>query len=313
MKNRLFIDAPDYIKICEALDKGKKMIPVPGGNMDELTSICTFALQNTPTAIGVNGFQFMMIPGVVNIMPRYTFERGKASDLVKKCKERRTKIIGRCKRDNPYDSAVAVHDMLARNIEYKDDGNLAHSMAAPLTLKYGVCDGFSKAYKFVMDGLNIPCIVVSGEAQDPMTMKLEPHAWNMIQIDGRWCHVDVTFDTGIKSGDCPRYDYFGLSDDNVLIDHSYDRTNYPAAIGDALDYYSTHGNFMLNKHRLMEYFEKHIDDLDIVVKVGDNVPEKNLTDSITAAFNEVLKRHGKSIGYSYSYNLKQKVVQISIR
>ena len=307
-----FIEDPDYIKICEGIDKGKRSIIVLTGKMDCLERICTLALQNSPKAIGVDGFKFMVMAGMVNVMPMYSLDKKVTDELIKKCVERRNKIITRCKKDDAYETAVAVHDMLVRNIEYRDDGKLSHSMAAPLTMKYGVCDGFSKTYKFLMDGMGIPCLVVSGEALDPVTVKLERHAWNMIQVDGKWCHVDVTFDTGVKSNNCPRYDYFGLSDQAVMKDHIYDKTTYPNATGNEMEYYRRYGNYIINKRQLVSYIKKNINEHDIVVKVGDNVPESDFLNRITTAFSEVLKDIGRSCAYSCSYNLKQKVIQITL-
>lgn len=308
----IFIEDPDYVKICEGIDKRKKSIKLLTRDIACLKKSCIFALNNSPKAIGVRGFEFMLMAGVVCILPNYSLESEKTDELIKNCVERRHKIIEKCKKNDTYETAVAVHDMLIRNIEYKDDGDFSHSMVAPLTMKYATCDGFSKAYKFIMDGMGIPCLVVSGEAQDPATMKLERHAWNMIQIDGKWCHVDVTFDKGVKSYEYPRYDYFGLSDEAVLLDHIYDKTSYPNAIEKTMEYYRRHDNFIINKCQLVSYLKKNIDKHVIVVKVGDNVSESDFLNKITSVFNEILVSLGRNCVYSYSYNLKQKVIQINI-
>lgn len=307
-----FINDPDYIKICNGLDKGKKTIHVSTNDTEQLKQVCGLALQNSSMAIDVDRFEFMILAGKVTVMPKHGMDRKSVDKLIDKCIARRNMIISRCKTDDTYKTAVAVHDMLVRNVDYKNDGKISHTMAAPLAMKYGVCDGFSKAYKFVMDGLGIPCIVISGEAQDPATIKIEPHAWNMVQLDGKWCHVDVTFDKGLKGNDFPRYDYFGLSDGDILIDHIYDKQLYPAVNSNDMEYYRLHGNFMENKRQLSAYFKKNINESNIVVKVGRNVPEKELVDRIISVFNEILKECGKSVAYNYSYNIKQKVVHINI-
>lgn len=35
------------------------------------------------------------------------------------------------------------------------------------------------------------------------------HAWNVVKIDGKWYHLDVTFDGGVDS---PDYAYFNVPD-----------------------------------------------------------------------------------------------------
>lgn len=307
-----FINDPDYIKICNGLDRRKKVIHVSTNDTERLKQVCSLALQNSSMAIDVDGFEYIIFAGNVTVMPKHSMDKKNVNELIDKCINRRNKIISRCKTDDTYKTVVAVHDMLVRNVDYKNDGKISHTMAAPLAMKYGVCDGFSKAYKFVMDELGIPCIVVSGEAQDPATMKIEPHAWNMIQVYGKWCHVDVTFDKGLKSNDYPRYDYFGLSDEDILIDHIYEKQLYPNVNSNDMEYYRLHDSFISNKQQLVSYFKNNINEPNIVVRVGKNVPEKELIDRIISVFNETLKDCGRGVAYSYSYNIKQKVVQINV-
>lgn len=50
-----------------------------------------------------------------------------------------------------------------------------------------VCGGYANTFKFLMDGLGIPCEVATGY------VLYANHAWNQVQIDGKWYDVDVTF------------------------------------------------------------------------------------------------------------------------
>ncbi len=49
-----------------------------------------------------------------------------------------------------------------------------------------VCQGYALAFKVLMDRAGIPCCYVKSDAMN--------HAWNMVQLDGNWYHVDVTWD-----------------------------------------------------------------------------------------------------------------------
>ena len=47
-----------------------------------------------------------------------------------------------------------------------------------------VCDSYGDAYLYIMKNkLGIPCELVASEVM--------AHAWNMIEIGGKWYHVDV--------------------------------------------------------------------------------------------------------------------------
>ncbi|MBE5941555.1 MAG: hypothetical protein E7264_03330 [Lachnospiraceae bacterium] len=85
-----------------------------------------------------------------------------------------------------------VHDYLCANLEYgKDDTSKReyHSIVGVVTEGKVVCEGYSKAFQYYMNQLEIPCRVVVGDMEDG-----EAHAWNQVQIDGSWYMIDVTHD-----------------------------------------------------------------------------------------------------------------------
>ncbi len=53
-----------------------------------------------------------------------------------------------------------------------------------------VCEGYAKAFKVLMDQLNIPCVLISGTANSNNI----PHMWNAVSINGKWYMMDVTWD-----------------------------------------------------------------------------------------------------------------------
>lgn len=115
--------------------------------------------------------------------------------------------------------ALVVHDYLVQNCEYDQERLMAGTMPDISHTAYGalvkgmaVCDGYADAYAYIMeDKLGIPCTVVSSE---PMN-----HAWNMIEIDGKWYHADLTWDDPVW--DCigrVNHNFFLLSDGRISQD-----------------------------------------------------------------------------------------------
>src|SRR5690606_6630715 len=71
----------------------------------------------------------------------------------------------------------------------------------------------------------IPCYYVIGKAAGEGT---EGHAWNMVQIEDQWYHVDVTWDDiGSIPGREVRYRYFLVADEKMRIDHEWNENHYP--------------------------------------------------------------------------------------
>jgi transglutaminase/protease-like cytokinesis protein 3 len=82
----------------------------------------------------------------------------------------------------------------------------------------GVCDGYAKAFEYLMHQVGIECMYVLGDEMY--------HAWNIVGIDGRYYHVDVTWAVPGK-----RYAFFNLTDEQMARTHSWDRDDYPVCVG----------------------------------------------------------------------------------
>ena len=58
-----------------------------------------------------------------------------------------------------------------------------------------VCEGYARALKVLCDAMDIPCILMSGNAFSPFTKKFQAHMWNYVQMeDGNWYAIDPTWD-----------------------------------------------------------------------------------------------------------------------
>ncbi len=121
-----------------------------------------------------------------------------------------TKIEAEAKKEDNEDSqkyelAKAAHnwemDKMSYKFEYEvtnyNSTSEAYSNARTAydCLKYGegVCESYTRAYKAILDQLGIPCIVAGG-GYKVSDIQTENHAWNYVQIGGKWYGVDVTHD-----------------------------------------------------------------------------------------------------------------------
>ena len=97
-----------------------------------------------------------------------------------------------------YNKILQVHDWLVENLEYGTEisGKNSYNIYGALINKSVVCEGYAEAFKYIMDELDIPCILVVGKAQNSEG-NIENHEWNYVEIDGKWYAVDVTWDDPI--------------------------------------------------------------------------------------------------------------------
>lgn len=126
-----------------------------------------------------------------------------------------------------YEQALIVHDYLVQNCEYDYENyqknqvpDISHTAYGSLVNHIAVCDGYSDAFSYIMDNkLGISCDVVSSQAM--------AHAWNMIEIGGKWYHVDATWDDPTKDNiGRVGHNYFLLSDSRISdSDHKHNSWN----------------------------------------------------------------------------------------
>lgn len=86
-----------------------------------------------------------------------------------------------------WQKAISVHDYIVLHTIYDEemDKNTGYDSLIGGTT---VCYGYSMLYMDVMNRLGIPCqIVITDETER------NGHAWNVVQLDGQWYHVDLTW------------------------------------------------------------------------------------------------------------------------
>lgn len=117
----------------------------------------------------------------------------------------------------------AIHDYVVSHIAY--DTNLAnYSAYAALTKGKTVCQGFALLTYRMLDEVGITNQIVEGYAGGIS------HAWNLVQIDNNWYHLDTTWDDPVPFEKGRVLDtYFNLTDTELQKDHSWIHSNYPAA------------------------------------------------------------------------------------
>ena len=130
------------------------------------------------------------------------------------------------KTGNTYEDIKMVHDYLVDTISY--DSSLSkqniYNIYGALVSRECVCEGYARAFKYLLDELDIPCVMVIGTATNSQG-ETENHAWNYVQLNGNWYAVDSTWDDpvviggGMASAES-RYKYFLVGREVIDQDHS---------------------------------------------------------------------------------------------
>jgi hypothetical protein len=138
-----------------------------------------------------------------------------------------------------YNKELVLHDYLVKNISYGSSGAKGEStsIVGALISRQAVCEGYARAFKLLCDRAGLPAIVVSGTAITPMTKRKELHAWNIVEIDKIYSHVDVTWDSTTRGDSDTCYDHLNLTDNDAAKDHTWDKSLVPVCNSDKNNYY----------------------------------------------------------------------------
>ena len=123
-----------------------------------------------------------------------------------------------------YDKILYVHNWIVENTEYDKSRyeNTANLYSCIVDNK-AICEGYARTFKYLLDELNIPCILIIGSATDE-NGKTEKHAWNYVYLQNNWYAVDTTWDDPVilGSGKLPekmKYKYFLKGEESIAKDH----------------------------------------------------------------------------------------------
>lgn len=124
-----------------------------------------------------------------------------------------------------YKDIKMVHDYLVDNIEY--DSTISkqniYNVYGALVNKECVCEGYARAFKYLMDELGISCVMVIGTGTNS-NGQTENHAWNYVEVNNNWYAIDSTWDDPVIVGggaltDESKYKYFLVGTDTINKDH----------------------------------------------------------------------------------------------
>ena len=151
-------------------------------------------------------------------------------------------IIANTPKTSEYDSVVYFNKWLKDNNTYNhphlENNNypLAHAAISAFVSNNveavgPVCQGYAYAFKYLCDKMGIDCVVVTGDLYQAYADP-GPHAWNAVELDGKWYGVDVTSNDSLSSD---KYNFLVGSESNSS-DPTYKTFSTSHVIDDTHEY-----------------------------------------------------------------------------
>ncbi len=164
------------------------------------------AFHSTASTTGFPTFTYQENGAVATVS--YTYHPAWTTDLVRQA------IAGyddAMERINPDDGDFAkilkLHDWIVKNVSYGMSKLYPDFALGALANRSAVCAGYAQCYGFLLEQAGVESIYVAADTPQ------EPHAWNLVKLDGHWFHVDCTWDRGLGANPNVNHTYFMLNDE----------------------------------------------------------------------------------------------------
>jgi transglutaminase/protease-like cytokinesis protein 3 len=209
-----------YKKLLFGINAHDKVIKTRKVPVNEMSMIFEAVRSDNPLLFYVSSFVMKYNPFWIrcSVIPKYIYTKQFSAECTTMIKEY-LRVFDAVKGRSDIDKEVYVHDYCLDNFTYDHkNGDYAHSILGTVFCKSSVCEGVARFVKLAFDYLGVKSLVVFGKAKGFASGgDMEPHGWNIVNIDNKTYHLDVTFDMGCKGVN--RYKYFNLSDDDIKMDH----------------------------------------------------------------------------------------------
>ena len=164
---------------------------------------------------------------VLDYKPDYFFD-GKSLEKARKSFDSRVNEIlsGVDPTASDLEKELYIHDVLAESVEYVDGAN-AHNAYGAIVEGKAVCEGYAEAFQYLMQLCGVQSFLATGSSADPVTGEVVGHMWNYFKIGGRFYHTDITWN---DQGNTVYHAYFNLTDEEIMLDHTFAAARYPLPI-----------------------------------------------------------------------------------
>ena len=156
-----------------------------------------------------------------------------------------------------------------------------------------------------MNRLAIPCGIITGTST--LNGYNGPHAWNIICLESRYYHVDVTWDICMKEKGGHLFDYLLLDDCLISRDHRWSDSSIPHCADQSKEFYVKKRLICHNEAEAINILGKQIRSRKKVVgfRCSKASAESILNaDSLSKILNAAMQQCGCTYsGVNYGYNV----------
>lgn len=261
-------------------------------------------------------YQILKLPSSLKLRFNYIYDKNTADALRTKIEKVARDAVDELTNahQSEYDKALVLHDWLKKYAVYDYDAAralsegasdpdtfAAHTTVGALLNRKCVCEGFAKAYSLLCNMAGLWSSVIAGELL--YQGQRAHHAWNIVRMGGHYHHIDLTLDNQKSDENNVFYAYFGLDDDSIAGDHTWERTHFPSCPLAPYNYYKFNECLLDSKSQLKSWLKNKIafeeELLGFKLVKGSLLDSPDFVDTVSQTVTEVLRSCRKQAELSF--------------
>ncbi|MGM9666843.1 MAG: transglutaminase domain-containing protein [Eubacteriales bacterium] len=203
-----------------------------------------------------------------------------------------------------YEIELYLHDAIAENVDYILGYVNSHNAYGAIVNKKAVCDGYSKAFQYLLRKCGIQALVINGYADTG-------HAWNIVKIDGKYYHTDVTFDDASNN---LYHEYFNVSTTTITKDRTINDMGFdiPDCVSDQANYFSINSDKKISISDCTADRIASLFDADLFAEIYVNEGANAFINWLTENINSVARKLGIKGNFTCTYRKLENEVHLSM-
>lgn len=195
-------------------------IEIPVMNGDSLTTLFEALVYDNPELFFLDKSCSLLTEGdLCYFKPDYIMTRSDYNALLEKLNQKVKSILAPIpENSSDFEKELYVHDYIAKSCDYDAENQYSGSIFGCLLNNVAACEGYSKATKYLLEAVGIENYTVIGMARNSLGEE-ESHMWNVVNINGDYYYLDVTWDDPKGNESDVSHTYMNLNSSEIKIDH----------------------------------------------------------------------------------------------
>ncbi len=229
-----------YELIMAEIENMPEKIQIPQLDDEGLSKVFEALLYNNPTYffLSDNCKTETTRFGKCYFIPEYSMTVFEYIQDMKELEQVKNEVFGKLEDfADEFEKERIIHDYVIEKCKYiEKTGGTYSSLYGCLVNGQSSCEGYAKAMKYLLDECGIENYLAVGTTEDENSA-VQGHAWNIVKIDGKYYHLDATWDDTEEDSAPNRYAYFNITDEEIKVTHDVEERFLGRCVANDDNYY----------------------------------------------------------------------------